>query len=344
MMDIARAAGVSQSTVSRILNNVTSPVLIVPETRERVLATARRLNYSPNPLARALRGAPTMLIGAIVRDITDPFFLTGIDALSREVIARGYNVVLGHAHARAKEAIALKGVLEARHCDAIVLLGDMRDQLRLIADLHETRIPVIAMWQGTKLKGIRSVNVDNEAGIEAVVRHLLELGHTRLAFIGSRPMGDHRDRQEAFIAAVERTGIRVPKRYLQDATNSPLGGSQAISALLRIRDLPTAIVAGNDQLAIGALHAAHRLGLRVPEDLSITGFDDLPMAAYSVPSLTTVHMPVEEMVAAAVRMIFDRSGDPGLDPMATATLTPTLIVRESTGPAPQRVTTAQPQP
>src|SRR6266545_4675168 len=148
MRDVATATGVSQSTVSRVLSGAPTVVPIAPDTRERVLAAARRLGYRPNPLARGLRGSSTMLLGVIVREITDPFFAGAIEAVTVEAGRRGYNVVLGHAHARADEAIALWGVLEARHCDAIVLLGDMRDQPRLIEDLADARAPVVALWQG----------------------------------------------------------------------------------------------------------------------------------------------------------------------------------------------------
>src|SRR5688572_22893430 len=149
MRDIAELAGVSQSTVSRVLNGVPTRVPIAEETRERVLVAARQLGYRPNPLARGLRGAPTMLLGAVVRDITDPFFAGAIEALSIEAIARGYNVVLGHAHGRADEALALTTVLETRHCDAIVLLGDVQDQPRLLADIGSSIVPVVALWQGS---------------------------------------------------------------------------------------------------------------------------------------------------------------------------------------------------
>src|SRR6187397_1140577 len=135
MRDIAVAAGVSQSTVSRVLNDVPTRVPIAPDTRERVRATARRLGYRPNPLARGLRGAATMLLGAVVRDITDPFFAGAVEALSIAAMSQGYNLVLGHARGRADEAIALTAVLETRHCDAIVLLGALQDQPRLLADL-----------------------------------------------------------------------------------------------------------------------------------------------------------------------------------------------------------------
>ena len=164
MRDIAVAAGVSQSTVSRVLNDVPTRVPIAPETRERVSATARRLGYRPNPLARGLRGAPTMLLGAVVRDITDPFFAGAVEALSIAAMSHGYNLVLGHARGRADDALALTAVLETRHCDAIVLLGDLQDQPRLIADLADSLVPVVGLWQGSSPLEVPTVDVDNNAG------------------------------------------------------------------------------------------------------------------------------------------------------------------------------------
>ena len=169
MRDIAREAGVSQSTVSRVLNDAPTRVPIAAETRERVTLAARRLGYRPNPLARGLRGASTMLIGAVVRDITDPFFAGAIEALSVEARARGYNVVLGHAHSRADEALALTAVLETRHCDAIVLLGDMQDQPRLLADLQGLagpgRRPVAGLQRRSRCR--RSTSTTRPASVPA---------------------------------------------------------------------------------------------------------------------------------------------------------------------------------
>ena len=150
MGDIAREAGVSQSTVSRVLNATASSIPISDQTQERVLATARRLGYRPNPLARGLRGASTMLLGVIVRDIVDPFFSGAIEAVTTSATSHGYNVVLGHAHGRADEAILLRSVLETRHVDAILVLGDMGDQPRIVEDLRWRPCP-----GGRALAGLR---------------------------------------------------------------------------------------------------------------------------------------------------------------------------------------------
>lgn len=327
MQDIARATNLSQSTVSRILNRSPTVVPIADATRERVLAAAKELGYRPNPLARGLRGARTMLLGVIVRDITDLFFAGAIEAATAEASRRGYNLVLGHAHARADEAIALWGVLEARHCDAILLLGDVRDQPRLVEDLAGDPQPVVALWQGSQPMDIPSVSVDNRAGIRAVLDHLTDLGHRRIAFVGGRRLGDIKEREEAYVEYLAELGEPPPDGYLQHGLNEPAAGAEALERLLDRPDPPTAVVASSDVLAIGLLHAAHERGLRVPARLSVTGFDDISMAAFSVPSLTTVRMPVREMVEKAIEMVLDEA-----EPAAPPTLQPSLVVRASTGP------------
>lgn len=328
MRDIARATDLSQSTVSRILNRTPTLVPIAEGTRERVIATAMALGYRPNPLARGLRGASTMLLGLIVRDITDPFFAGAIEAVTMAASSRGYNVVLGHAHARVDEAITLWGVLEARHCDAILLLGDTSDQPRLLQDLANAHVPVVALWQGTQATDIGSVSVDNRAGIRAVLDHLTGLGHRRIAFLGGRRLGDIKEREEAFVNYYAELREPLREGYVQHGVNDPETGVAALDRLLALPEPPTAVVAATDVLATGLLHAGHARGLRVPEQLSVTGFDDIPFAAFTVPALTTVRMPMREIVEQAVHMVLD---EPDTAPGNTQVLQPSLVVRASTG-------------
>jgi DNA-binding LacI/PurR family transcriptional regulator len=329
MRDIARATNLSQSTVSRVLNRTPTLVPIAEETRERVLSTAVALGYRPNPLARGLRGASTMLLGLIVREITDAFFAGAIEAVTTAAANRGYNVVLGHAHARADEAITLWGVLEARHCDAILLLGDTRDQPRLLQDLAGAHVPVVALWQGAQTAGVPSVAVDNQAGIRAVLDHLIELGHRRIAFVGGRRLGDIKEREEAFVHHLARLREPLREGYVQHGENEPASAVAALDRLLALPEPPTAVVASTDVLATGVLHGAHERGLRVPDQLSITGFDDIPVATFTVPALTTVRMPVREMVELAVEMALDKP-DRARD-ITPHVLQPELVVRASTG-------------
>lgn len=336
MRDIAAATGVSQSTVSRVLSGAPTAVPIAQTTRARVLDSARQLGYRPNPLARGLRGMRTMLLGVIVRDITDPFFASAIEAASVEASRRGYNVVLGHAHESADEAVALWGILEARHCDAILFLGDLRDRPGLIEELQGTRIPVVALWHGSRESGIPTVSVDNAAGMTAVLGHLASLGHRRVAFAGRKRLGDIREREAAYVAFLERMGEPWRREYVRDAVNDFKGGVDALDQLMDLEEPPSAIAASTDVIAIGALHAAHRRGLRVPQDLSITGFDDIPVAAVSVPALTTVRMPTQEMVRSAVDIaIAALEGDEDEAADVHPMLQPELVVRASSGPPPR---------
>lgn len=330
MRDVARATNLSQSTVSRILNRTPTVIPIPEETRERVLSTARALGYRPNPLARGLRGASTMLLGLIVRDITDPFFAGAIEAVTTAAASRGYNVVLGHAHARADEAITLWGVLEARHCDALIVLGDMGDEPRFLQDLVGAHVPVVTLWQGTMTSGVASVGVDNRAGISGVLDHLSALGHRRIAFVGGRQLGDLKEREEAFLHCLAQRPEPLRDGYVQRDTNDPVSGVAALERLLALPEPPTAVVAATDVLAIGLLHAAYQRGLRVPDQLSVTGFDDIPFAAFAVPPLTTVRMPMREMVEQAVRTALDESDAGG--EKTTTVLQPSLMIRSSTGP------------
>jgi DNA-binding LacI/PurR family transcriptional regulator len=332
MKDVAALAGVAQSTVSRILNDAPLLVPVSQETRERVLAAAAELSYRPNPHARGLRGASTMLLGAIVRDITDPFFAVAIDALSVEARRRGYSVVLGHAREQADEALALAAVLEARQCDAIVIVGDMRDQPLLIEDLKSARVPVVAVWHGSGHEGFLTVDLDNRHGMQAALNHLAALGHTRIAFMGDPALGDIRERRVAFLDFLADRGIAIPSGYLQPARNTASDAEEAFATLLSLAEPPTAVAAATDVLATGVLHAAFERGLRVPDDLSVVGFDDIPLAATTVPALTTVRMPIAEMVQAAVELaIGEREWQPGKGMQGASRLfRPSLVVRRST--------------
>lgn len=270
-----------------------------------------------------------MLLGVIVRDIMDPFFAAAVEAVTTHARRRGYNVVLGQAHGRADEAIVLRSVLETRHCDAILVLGDMGDQPRLIEDLLASPMPTVALWQGSPLPGIATVNVDNEAGVIQALEHFVSFGHERIALIAGRPLGDIQARRSAFLSFMAERGLPVPERHLVPTRNDSESGASALRALLRLGEPPTAVLATTDVLAIGALHAAYEAGWSVPGDVSVAGFDDIPMAAFAVPALTTVRMPVTEMAIRAVDLAVDQAAGGSATGGALHVFAPTLIVRRS---------------
>ncbi len=332
MRDIAAVAEVSQSTVSRVLSGAPTKVPIAAETRERVIQASRRLGYRPNPLARGLRGASTNLIGAVVRDFSDPFFAGAIETLVLESMAHGYNVVLGHVHGRLDEAIPLTSVLETRHTDAIVLLGDLQ-QPQLLADLRNSSVPVVALWQGTSPLEFPTVDTDDRAGIWAGLGYLESLGHRRIAFVNAELPGEYRVREDAYVDFMRDRFGGVPSGHLERCPNTLAGGDSALRRLLELPEPPTAVATSTDLVAVGVLHAAHSLGTTVPDRLSVVGYDDILIASHTVPALTTVRMPISEIVSHAVAHAIALARDPNaLREPSLEVFKPALIVRDSTAP------------
>jgi DNA-binding LacI/PurR family transcriptional regulator len=282
-----------------------------------------------------------MLLGAVVRDITDPFFAEAIEALSIEAKERGYSVVLGHARAKADEALALTAVLETRHCDAIVLVGDFRGERRLVEDLRSAHVRVVGLWHGSErsARPFPTVIVDATAGINAALEHLTSLGHERIAFVGHASRYVIRDRQHAYQQYLAAAGVVTPEGYISHVPNTIGGGHLALSALMALPRPPTAILAATDLLAMDLIHAACARGVAVPEQMSIVGFDDMPFASSTIPSLTTVKMPITEMVAAGLELAIGDSEWPsdGSWHPPRVVFAPKLIVRRSTAPAPPEV-------
>ena len=336
MRDIALASGVSPSTVSRVLNDAPTRVPIAAETRARVIEAARRLGYRPNPLARGLRGAATMLIGAIMRDFSDPFFADAFEALAIEATNHGYNIVVG-GQGRGQEGLALTTILETRHCDALIMVGELEDQPRLLADLRDSLLPVVALWQGIAPLEFPTVDVDDRAGTILGLQHLVGLGHERIGFISAKLPGDNLQREDAYVEFMRDRFGGHPEGYVQRVPNSLAGGEAALRALLSLPEPPTAVSAATDLTAVGVLNAAYGLGRTVPSGLSVIGWDDLTIAAYTVPGLTTLRMPTHDIVAEGVRIAIELAQDSSASREPRVKFyEPTLIVRESTAPPTQR--------
>ncbi|MCW6008371.1 LacI family transcriptional regulator [Micromonospora sp. CPCC 205371] len=333
MRDIAATAGVSQSTVSRVLSGVPTKVRIGAETRERVIEASRRLGYRPNPLARGLRGAATNLIGVVVRDFSDPFYAGAVETLVGQAMSHGYNVVLGHVHGKLDAAASLTAVLETRHIDAMILLGDMGSHPQLLADLRASRAPVVALWQGTSPLEFPTVDADDRAGIRIGLEHLISLGHRRIAFVNAELPNDYRVRETAYVEFMRERFGSVPLGYLERSPNTLAGGDAALRRLLELPEPPTAVATSTDLVAIGVLHAAHSLGATVPDRLSVVGFDDILIVSHTVPALTTLRMPIAEIVSHAVTQAVTLARDPeaAREPRLDV-FEPELIVRDSTAP------------
>ncbi|HEU4974363.1 MAG TPA: LacI family DNA-binding transcriptional regulator [Baekduia sp.] len=330
--DIAKAAGVSQSTVSRALRGDTR---VAEETRLRVVEAAERLRYTPNLLARSLITNRTKTIGVVVSDITNPFYPELLDVLHAEINLSGYRTVLFNERTDEGNTDTLLPQLAGRAVDGMVFasatLGSRSAEI-----FSRAGLPVVLLNRRVDEAQVDLVISDNYNGGQLAGRFLADLGHRRIALIaGPANTSTSRDREAGFREALEARGAQLDERLRRAGDYSHQSGYQWCIDLMRLDPPPTAIFCANDVVAFGALDAAKRLGVRVPEDLSILGFDDIEMASWEVFSVTTIRQPLARMAKLAVRMLIERL-EGQAEPEPRAVVFPTQLVRrETTAPPAQ---------
>ncbi len=335
--DVAKRAGVSESTVSRVLSGVETQIAISEETRESVQRAARELRYRPHPGARALSGKNSFLLGLIVREIADPWFAQMIEILSDLAKERGYGLVLGNARRDPREALALRDMmLDLRYCDGLFLCGDLQESPEdqgFVARMGEThRLVSIARGSAGLGSNTPSVGVDNREGARLALEYLAELGHRRIGCISAGRVGDLHERVGLYREFMTERFGNLPDAYLELDRNSYEGGYEAARRLLSLAlpVRPTAVFAADDRLAIGAIAAAVDMGLRVPADISILGFDDMEGAAFCRPALSTIRQPMDAIGRKAFELILAMIEDePGADDGPRHQFAPELVVRAS---------------
>jgi DNA-binding LacI/PurR family transcriptional regulator len=336
--DVAEQAGVSQSTVSRVLNRADTQIPISQETRQRVQKVAEELGYRPHPGARSLSGSGTGLIGLIMREVNDPFFAELIEVVSNVAKEEGYDLVLGNAKRDPESALALRDrMLDPRHCDGLLLCGDLRESAEdhTFLDRMGRDHRLVSVSRGSRhlVRSTPSVDIDNRKGALLALDYLACLGHRRIACMNVGRVGDLWERLETYREFMRDRFGGVPEEYVQSTKNSYKGGYKATKRLLSLPTPPTALFAMDDMMAIGALGAAMDMGWAVPADLSIVGFDDMEVAAYVRPALTTVRQPMEELGRKAVELLLTMiEGEAPCDPCPRLVLEPELIIRASCGP------------
>lgn len=324
--EIARRANVSTATVSRTLNQ-SGPVKAA--TARKVWRAVTELNYYPNSHARALVSGRSRLIGLIVSDITNPFFPELIQAFQDLAVQKQYEVLLTSTnYLTSRMTECLRRMLE-RKVDGVAMMTSEMD-LGLIKELARRNVPIVFMDVGQMGPRMSHVAIDYGNGIRQAVDHVAGLGHRNIAFI-SGPLDLHsaRTRRQAFLDGLRHHGLTPDRKLIREGMHTAEGGELAMSAILRLGKHPTAVVCSNDWTAIGALHAVHDAGLRVPDDISIVGFDDIPLAQYTNPSLTTVRMTASDVGATAFNALFRLIGEEAVE--GDVYQIPTrLVVREST--------------
>lgn len=332
IQQVAKRAGVSTATVSRVLNG--SPK-VREETSARVRRVIAELNYVPNTSARNLRIGRSQLYGLIVSDIKNPFFPDLIDQFEALAAARGIDVVFTHTNYDSQRLATCIRRLVERNVDGIAIMTSEVDEPALqIAT--QRNIPVVLLNQPSLKGNYSTVLVDYTRGYREAVEHLKKLGHRNLVFLtGPAELSSVRRRQKAFEAAARKCGIPVREKQFLEGDMRVEGGRAAMESLLQRKPRPTALVAANDLMAIGAMQAAMAAGLSVPEDISVIGFDDLPIATIMHPQLTTIHLSRHEIAEEAFEQLTHlRQRQPSQPQRSERKVHPRLIVRESSGPSP----------
>ena len=333
IVDVAARAGVSTATVSRVLSGV-QPAR--HSTRERVLAAVRELDYRPSGVARALKRSETRTIGLLITDIGNPFFPQIVRAVEDEAHARGYGVILCNAADDSDRELAYLELLLERRVDGLIV-ASARTTRRHAERLAAVPMPVVLVNSDAPGSRLAGVTTAHRHGARIATEHLLGLGHRRIAHIGAPSAQAARLRHAGVTDALRAAGLDPASLLLAEGDEHVEGGARAAELLLAERPQPTAIVCYNDLTAVGALRAVRRAGLRVPEDVSLTGFDDIELAAWTDPPLTTVRQPTDALARWAVGRLADAlpSGRPAAERVS---LEPTLVVRGSSGPAPPQGT------
>ena len=330
--EIAKRANVSTATVSRTLNQ-SGPVKAA--TARKVWRAVTEMNYYPNSHARALVSGRSRLIGLIVSDITNPFFPELIRAFQDLAAQKQYEVLLTSTdYLTTRMTECLRRMLE-RKVDGVAMMTSEMD-LGLIKELSKRNVPIVFMDVGQMGPRMSHVAIDYGNGIRQAVDHVVSLGHRQIAFItGPLDLHSARTRRQAFLEGMRDHGLCPAPTLLREGTHTAEGGTQAMAALLRLAKPPTAVVASNDWTAIGALHAIHAAGKRVPEHISLVGFDDIPLVSYTIPPLTSVRMSAADVGATAFQALFGLIDGERLEG-AVYQVPPKLVVRESTLPPGRR--------
>jgi DNA-binding LacI/PurR family transcriptional regulator len=330
MHEIARMAGVSLGTVSHVLNNTAN---VREPKRTRVLEAVQAAGYQPSQLARGLRRDTTNMIGMIIPDITNPFFPAVVRGAEDVAFSNGYRLILCNTdNDHSKEIIHLNELRTYLPAGLIVIPSNFSDLTAQAESYRRAGTGVVCVDRLPKNWSGDSVTANNEAGAYNATRHLIQVGHTRLGTItGPLHLTNAKERLGGFKRALKQAKLHLSPEYVQETTFDKQGGHSKTLILLRLIPRPTAIFAGNDLIALGALLAVREAGLRCPEDVSIMGFDDLDLAETTNPSLSSVSQSGYQLGTMATRLLLDRKeGD--TSPAKHIVLETLLNLRDSVAP------------
>jgi DNA-binding LacI/PurR family transcriptional regulator len=332
LRDVAKVAGVSIATASRVLNN---HEYVSEKTRNKVLSAVEDLGYRPSRLAVGLRTGRTRIFGLIISDIGNPYFASVVRGIEDIAYANGYNLILCNSDEDPeKEELYINVFLDSAVSGAIIACA--REDSMCGGKLLDAGIPIVAMDRRMMNFNVDTVITNNVKGAYEAVIHLIEQGHRKIGFIGG-PLHTTtgRERWEGYKKALSEHGYELNQDLIKLGNFKQRSGQEAASELLEKDDRPTALFAANNFMTLGALNSIHDKGLKIPDEIAIVGFDDLPWAQSLDPPLTAVEQSANELGKTAADLLIKRIDDPNR-PITTVTLNTNLVVRKSSRVEPTR--------
>jgi len=339
--DVASESGFSASTVSIVLNSAPLSQYIPAETKQKIETAARRLGYRPNPVARSLRSQRSNIVGVMLFDISDPFCTPILRGIENSLYQADHLSILADAHNEPHRFERYLEMLLDRRVEALIVIANwLVMDIKLLADLTKTRVPTVIVGRDFNIDSVSTVCVDNEAGAYRAVETLYRLGHRDIAFLrGPRKVASSGQRWKGIRRFAKETGLPLDARRIAELPESadPGSGFEAganlTAEILRKGKNFTALMAFDDMTALGALRALKKKGVRVPEDCSVMGFDDVAQAGISAPSLSTVRQPMETMgsLSAGIALEAINAGaQKKAIPVVRRRIAAELVMREST--------------
>jgi LacI family transcriptional regulator len=332
--EIARRAKVSTATVSRAINRVPT---VDPQLVRRVWKVIEQLGYYPNTQARALVSGRTRILGLIVSEITNPFFPEIVQSFEDIAVQHNYEILLSSTiHDPQRTELAVRRMVERRVDGVAVLTFGIEE--RMIEHLRFRKVPLVFVDVGPHVPGVGNIRVNYLNGIRQAVQHLAALRHVRIAFVmGPTHLKSSLARRAAFEQAMKEIGLDVPPEFIVVGDHTVEGGVQALARLTALPNVPSAVMCSNDMTAIGVLRQAYDSGIETPRDLSVIGFDDIKLAQFAIPPLTTVQMSQAELSRLAFKALINEVeslGNPPTD--GDYILMTNLVLRSSTAMASTR--------
>ena len=331
---VAKLANVSTATVSRTIN---APDKVSPQTAERVRQAIQSSNFYPDTNARALGTGRSNLYGLIISDITNPFFPELVKAFEDIAVQHGQEVLIANTNYDPERIKVCVTRMLQRKVDGVAIMTSEMDE-NLVEVFSRRQIPLVFLDIGTPSPGVSCVRIDYSTGVEMAMSHLIGLGHRKISFIsGPLRLNSARARSKAFEESRVRNGLKITANMIEEGNHRVDGGHAAMQRILGSGARPTAVLASNDMTAIGAMGAIAEAGLHVPRDISVIGFDDIQLSAFTMPPLTTVRLPRAEIANKAFHALLNalppKHAKPGKG--KEHHVMPQFVLRQSTGPVPK---------